>query len=210
MYKKDKLVSVSDWLDKLSVTDLMENPPPKKILWAKWSKSLSDKEKDVISAFRGPIKRRFDEKGYVLFFVVQPVDPDGVVWGDYGHDLLKEEYGYDIYDRPFVIFELRLDKGNGMFRPFLSDGLYLQHNITDRDKRDMCRILKEELGHYFKWNGDYRESLLISSGRAPEKCKLKRYGKTTREKGFDGSDDSSSYTYRKNQRERSRRTRGRK
>ena len=150
-------------LSQLSVTDLMEMPPPTRILWKKWSKHLSNEEKKIIEMFRGPIKREFSRNGLILEFVVQPVEVDSDSWGDYGTDLIIDKYGYKVLDQPYLIFELLLHDEDQIFEPFLSSGLYLKHNIpTLKSKKIMVDILKKHLGCHLQWNGDPKKTIKIS------------------------------------------------
>lgn len=136
----------------VTVEDLMEYPPPKRILWKEWSNSLTDFEKKIIGWMRNDFKKELKNHNINLEIVVQPVPIGEAIWGDYSSDLMTQKYGYDS-NESYIVFELIYRPDNFHFESFLESGLFFKHHLKNNKRRKMVYdIFKEYFGDMVMWD----------------------------------------------------------
>jgi hypothetical protein len=125
------------------------------IQWEDWSQNLTVIEKMIVEKMRNNITKKFANLGAFVYIIVQPVKRSSVPWGDYGTTFLVDEYGYDILDIPYIIFELRLNVETKRFQPILGN-LCMQHNNLHSK---LWSVLQNELGSTVKWDGTEKTAI---------------------------------------------------
>lgn len=145
-----------DW----SVKDLMEFPPPKRIMWKTWTKNLDQKDKQVIELMKGKVYAALKSKDIHLEICVQPVPEGKVAFGDYGMDIVSEKY--EGRDASFIIFEILLDPKEKHFYPILSSDLLLNHDLkTKQDRENAYEVLSEFFN--IEWDKSDEKAIFIES-----------------------------------------------
>lgn len=129
-----------------------------------WSRNLSDLEKEIIKRMRTGVKDELRQYGIYLPTVIQPVeDVDSTAWGDYGWDQVAEDETIPEGSH-LVIFELQLIIKNDTIKPFIKDGLYLQHNLpTAESKMVVDQVFRKYFGPYYSWNRTDKSSIKLKS-----------------------------------------------
>ena len=154
----------------ISVKDLLEFPPPKRIEWKKWSEDLDEKDKKVLDLFRKQIKKELRKYNIETEIFVQPVPVSDAPWGDFSSSILSEKYeNYDDKDVPdYIIFEPKVilkdentkNESYVGFYPILRKKLYLQHHLKSDSAKE---IALKVLSQYFEieWNKSDQKSIRI-------------------------------------------------
>lgn len=164
---------------KMRTVDLMEEPPlsVEHHDWPLWTRYLSNVERQVITAFQGPLNDALQGIA-IVYHVVQPLaDATVAPWGDYGSDVMS-----DIQDNqseadnalPFIIFEMRLNKDTQTLRPFINGNpnpyggrsvLSLQHALhyAPDNGATIMSILRQHLPSNIivDWNGDQNKTIIL-------------------------------------------------
>lgn len=118
-----------------------------------WARNLSDIENDIIRRMRTHVKNELRQYQIYVPTIIQPIEnANSTAWGDYGWDDVAEDE--DIPDGAYlIIFELQLIIQDDTIKPFIKDGLFIQHNLpTVESKIAVDHVFKKYFGQYYSWD----------------------------------------------------------
>jgi hypothetical protein len=118
-----------------------------------WSRNLSDVEKEIIRRMRTYVKNELNQYQIYVPTIIQPIEnSDSTAWGDYGWDEVSDDKSIP-EEAHLVIFELQLITQNDTIKPFIKEGLFLQHNLpTAESKKVVDQVFKKYFGQYYSWD----------------------------------------------------------
>jgi hypothetical protein len=129
--------------------------------WKQAMRSLQPQEKRIISCFRSKIQKELAKMGCYLHAVIQPIEnKDGLIWGDYGSTDIVDQYGYEILDIPYLIFELRYYLDSKMFDKIIGS-ICMKHNAFTAELFEVLTNLLAPLNVELRWNGTTKEAICL-------------------------------------------------
>lgn len=129
-----------------------------------WMRNLSDIEKDIIIRMRKYVNNELIKYQIYVPTIIQPIENrNSTAWGDYGWDEVAEDKNIP-NEANVIIFELQLIIQNDTIKPFIKDGLFLQHNLqTMKSKIIVDRIFKKYFGEYYTWDMTEQKTIKLQN-----------------------------------------------
>tara|TARA_B110000858_G_C17658189_1_gene405952 strand:+ start:221 stop:811 length:591 start_codon:yes stop_codon:yes gene_type:complete len=119
--------------------------------------SLSSDNQKTIKKLLTETKKKIQKAGIKVFVVPVHLE-NGYYLSDYAWNFVADKEGDDFLDIPFIIISLKINNDKLETK---DGGIYIQHNVRYKKKKELQEILRTDFGKKYIWNKSITRAIFI-------------------------------------------------
>jgi len=120
--------------------------------------SLSSDNQKTIKKLLTETKKKIQKAGIKVFVVPVHLE-NGYYLADYAWNVVADKEGNDFLDTPFIIIPLKINYDKKFDTQY--GGIYIQHNVRYKKKKELQEILRKDFGKKYIWNKSTTRAIFI-------------------------------------------------